>query len=115
MLGEQILVMYACRLRDAGVSASEIAKALDQKKKDVRVLALLDTLEYLKRGGRISKTAALAGNLLSIKPVIAIVDGRLPFLEKLAAQKTVAICSGRKLQNAMVLISPCRFVSVIPD
>ena len=58
-LGEQILVMYACRLRDAGVSASEIAKALDQKKKDVRVLALLDTLEYLKRGGRISKTAAL--------------------------------------------------------
>ena len=43
--------MYACRLRDAGASASEIAKALDQKKKDVRVLALLDTLEYLKRGG----------------------------------------------------------------
>ncbi len=60
-LGEQILVMYACRLRDAGASASEIAKALDQKKKDVRVLALLDTLEYLKRGGRISKTAALTG------------------------------------------------------
>ena len=51
-LGEQILVMYACRLRDAGASASEIAEALDQKKKDVRVLALLDTLEYLKRGGR---------------------------------------------------------------
>ena len=67
--------MYACRLRDAGVSAAGIAEALDQKKKDVRVLALLDTLEYLKRGGRISKTAALAGNLLSIKPVITIADG----------------------------------------
>ena len=86
-LGEQILVMYACRLRDAGASASEIAKALDQKKKDVRVLALLDTLEYLKRGGRISKTAALAGNLLSIKPVIAIVDGEVAVLGKARGSK----------------------------
>ena len=81
-LGEQILVLYACRLRDAGVSAAGIAEALDQKKKDVRVLALLDTLEYLKRGGRISKTAALAGNLLSIKPVITIVDGEVAVLGK---------------------------------
>ena len=86
-LGEQILVMYACRLRDAGVSASEIAKALDQKKKDVRVLALLDTLEYLKRGGRISKTAALAGNLLSIKPVITIADGEVAVLGKARGSK----------------------------
>lgn len=86
-LGEQILVMYACRLRDAGASASEIAKALDEKKKSVRVLALLDTLEYLKRGGRISKTAALAGNLLSIKPVIAIVDGEVAVLGKARGSK----------------------------
>ena len=101
-LGEQILVMYACRLRDAGVSASEIAKALDQKKKDVRVLALLDTLEYLKRGGRISKTAALAGNLLSIKPVIAIVDGEVAVLGKARGSKNgcnmlreeIAKCNG---------------------
>lgn len=101
-LGEQILVMYACRLRDAGASASEIAKALDQKKKDVRVLALLDTLEYLKRGGRISKTAALAGNLLSIKPVIAIVDGEVTVLGKARGSKNgcnmlreeIAKCNG---------------------
>lgn len=101
-LGEQILVMYACRLRDAGASASEIAKALDQKKKDVRVLALLDTLEYLKRGGRISKTAALAGNLLSIKPVIAIVDGEVAVLGKARGSKNgcnmlreeIAKCNG---------------------
>lgn len=94
--------MYACRLRDAGASASEIAKALDQKKKDVRVLALLDTLEYLKRGGRISKTAALAGNLLSIKPVIAIVDGEVAVLGKARGSKNgcnmlreeIAKCNG---------------------
>lgn len=86
-LGEQILVMYACRLRDEGASSTEIANALNQRKKDVRVLALLDTLEYLKRGGRISKTAALAGNLLSIKPVIAIVDGEVAVLGKARGSK----------------------------
>ena len=86
-LGEQILVLYACQLRDAGASAAEIASTLNTKKKDVRVVALLDTLEYLKRGGRISKTAAFAGNLLSIKPVIAIVDGEVAILGKARGSK----------------------------
>lgn len=86
-LGEQILVQYACRLQKSGKSAAEIAAALDQRKKDVRVIALLDTLEYLKRGGRISGAAALAGNLLSIKPVIAIVDGEVAILGKARGSK----------------------------
>lgn len=86
-IGEQILVRYACRLRDTGASAAEIAEILDQKKKDVRVIALLDTLEYLKRGGRISGAAALAGSLLSIKPVIAIVDGEVAVLGKARGSK----------------------------
>lgn len=86
-IGEHILVRYAMRLRDNGLPASEIAEELNRKKKDVRVLALLDTLEYLKRGGRISKTAALAGNLLSIKPVIAINDGEVAILGKARGSK----------------------------
>lgn len=86
-LGEQILVRYACRLRAEGKTAAEIAAALDIHKKDVRVIALLDTLEYLKRGGRISGAAALAGNLLSIKPVIAIVDGEVAVLGKARGSK----------------------------
>ena len=102
VLANRFLLMYACRLRDAGVSAAGIAEALDQKKKDVRVLALLDTLEYLKRGGRISKTAALAGNLLSIKPVITIADGEVAVLGKARGSKNgcnmlreeIAKCNG---------------------
>lgn len=86
-IGEQILVRYACRLRDTGANAAEIAEILDQKKKDIRVIALLDTLEYLKRGGRISGAAALAGSLLSIKPVIAIVDGEVAVLGKARGSK----------------------------
>lgn len=86
-LGEQILIQYACRLQKEGLTAAEIAEALDRRKKDVRVIALLDTLEYLKRGGRISGAAAFAGNLLSIKPVIAVVDGEVAILGKARGSK----------------------------
>ncbi len=86
-LGEQILVRYAYQLLQEGKSAADIASALEQQKGSVRLVALLDTLEYLKRGGRISGAAALAGNLLSIKPVIAIVDGEVAILGKARGSK----------------------------
>jgi DegV family protein with EDD domain len=86
-LGEQNLVMYAVRLRDEGLSAEEIAKKLEEAKTKVCVLAIFDTLEYLKQGGRISKTAAWAGNLLSIKPVISIEKGEVAILGKARGSK----------------------------
>lgn len=86
-IGEQVLVQYACRLQKEEKTAAEIAAALDQRKKDVRVVALFDTLEYLKRGGRISSTAAFAGNLLSIKPVIAVCHGEIAILGKARGSK----------------------------
>ena len=86
-LGEQILVLYAVKLRDEGLSAKEIAEKLEEKKKDVCVLAVFDTLEYLKHGGRISMTAAWAGNILSIKPVIAIEKGEVAILGKARGSK----------------------------
>ena len=55
---------------------------LEKEKKNIHLIALLDTLEYLKKGGRISKTAALAGNVLSIKPVVGVVDGEVIVLGK---------------------------------
>ena len=82
-LGEQVLVLYACQLRDKGYSVEEIVAALE----DIRVIAVLDTLEYLQRGGRISKTAAVAGNLLSIKPIISIVDGEVSLIGKARGTK----------------------------
>lgn len=74
-LGERILLQRGFALRDQGLSAKEIAETLDEEKKKIRLMALLDTLEYLKKGGRISATVALAGTLLSIKPVIKVEDG----------------------------------------
>lgn len=86
-LGEQILVLLACRLRDEGRSAADIAQILEERKRDIRLIALLDTLEYLRRGGRISGAAAIAGNLLSIKPVITVKDGEVAILGKARGSK----------------------------
>lgn len=81
-IGEQLLALRAVRLRDEGWNAWEIAEILNHEKKRIRLIALLDTLEYLKKGGRISSTAALAGAILNIKPVIAVVDGKLEMMGK---------------------------------
>jgi len=86
-VGEQLLVLRAVRLRDEGWSAWEIAEILNHEKKRIRMIALLDTLEYLKKGGRISATAAFAGTLLSIKPVVAVADGQLEMLGKARGSK----------------------------
>ena len=86
-VGERILIQLGLRLRDQGLSAAEIAAELDMQKKHIRVLALLDTLEYLKKGGRISATVAFAGNLLSIKPVIAIENGEVSLVGKARGSK----------------------------
>ena len=81
-IGSGILAEYALALVDRGLSAEEIVWKLLQKREDVRLLALLDTLEYLKKGGRISATAAIAGGLLNIKPVITITGGEIKVLGK---------------------------------
>lgn len=81
-IGEQNLVQYAIRLREKRLSAPEIAEGLDRVKNKICVLAVFDTLEYLKQGGRISKTAAWAGTVLSIKPVISVVKGEIAVLGK---------------------------------
>ena len=81
-IGEQILILYAKQLIEQGLPITEIVDMLNRKKKEICLIALLDTLEYLKRGGRISAAAALAGGVLSIKPVIAIENGEVAILGK---------------------------------
>ena len=81
-IGTGILAQLALQLADSGMDPRTIADRLTQEREKIRVVALLDTLEYLKRGGRISKTVALAGSLLSIKPVVAIREGKIEMLGK---------------------------------
>lgn len=86
-LGERCLVDYALRLKDQGKTAEEIVAELEQAKKRIRLLALLDTLEYLKKGGRISKSVAMVGGMLSIKPVVSVVDGEVIMVGKARGSK----------------------------
>lgn len=86
-VGEHVLIDYAFRLIDSGLPPAAIVEKLDILKKRIRLIALLDTLEYLKKGGRISSAAALAGNILSIRPVIAIEHGEVSILGKARGSK----------------------------
>ena len=75
--GAGILAEYALRCADEGMDAKELAELLMKKREDICVVGLLDTLEYLKRGGRISKSVAFAGGVLNIKPVLTFKDGEI--------------------------------------
>ncbi|MDO4419844.1 MAG: DegV family protein [Ruminococcus sp.] len=86
-IGAGILTEYALKLVEEGKSAKEIYNELIIARENVYIVALLDTLEYLKKGGRISSTAAIAGSLLSIKPVINVVDGVINTLGKARGSK----------------------------
>lgn len=86
-IGQGILVLYALRLVDEGLSAAEVAERVEGVVGRVRLLALLDTLEYLKRGGRIPKSVGTIGELLSIKPVVGVSDGEVVMLGKARGSK----------------------------
>ena len=68
----RFLANKACKMRDAGASAAEIVETLEDLKTRTKVIAAVDTLEYLCRGGRVSKAAAAIGNLANLKPIITV-------------------------------------------
>lgn len=74
-IGSALFVIKACEMVENGCSVEEIILSLEKLKKDVEVVFSVDTLEYLKMGGRISSTKAALGNLLSIKPILEVKDG----------------------------------------
>ena len=99
-IGSGILAEYALELIDRGLDAENIAWKLMQKREEVRLVAIVDTLEYLKRGGRISKTAAIAGGLLSIKPVIGVEDGEIRMLGKARGAKQAGSMLLQEMEKA---------------
>lgn len=96
-LGERVLVEYALRLVDEGRCAAQIAAAVEAVRDRVVVIGLLETLEYLVRGGRLSAAAGAVGTLLNVKPVVAAEDGLIVQLGKARGSK-----NGRNLLNQKV-------------
>ena len=82
-----VLAEYALRCASEGMGLDELAQHLSKKRDEVGLVAMVDTLEYLRRGGRISGAAALAGGVLGIKPVVTARDGELAVLGKARGSK----------------------------
>lgn len=78
----RLLVLKAVRLRDSGADVKDIVNILEDYKHKIRIVAFVDTLEYLYKGGRLSKTAATAGTLLKFKPIIGLREGNLEMFAK---------------------------------
>ena len=106
-IGLGILAEHALYLLDKGLNAEEIVWKLLQKREKIRLLALVDTLEYLKKGGRISSAVAFAGGMLNIKPVLYVPDrGTLDVAKKVRGRKAAlkAIIDG--ILHDLSLIDP---------
>ena len=81
-VSEQILVKYALQLIEQGMEYDKIVETLENDKKKIKLVGPLDTLEYLKKGGRISAAAAVFGSALSIKPIITVIEGKVEVIAK---------------------------------
>jgi len=86
-IGAAILAEQALSMADAGMDAQTIAEELTRQREEICVVAMLDTLEYLKKGGRISSTVAFVGGMLSIKPVVSLQEGKIVMLGKARGSK----------------------------
>lgn len=86
-IGQRILLQLAMQYVKHGMCIREIVDRINAERDNVQVIALLDTLEYLKKGGRISAAVALAGSLLSIKPVVSLIDGEVAMVGKARGSK----------------------------
>jgi len=74
---EGMMVLEACRMKDAGMDINAVAEKLEVLKETSRIFVTVDSLEHLQKGGRIGKATAMAGTILNIKPIIAMKDGEL--------------------------------------
>lgn len=98
-LGLRLLAEEANRLKAGGKTAEQIVSEIETLKNKVSLKAIVGTLDYLVKGGRLSKTAGFAGSLLSIKPLITIKDGRLEVLTKGRGKKGALDALWRKIEK----------------
>ena len=110
-MGEGILAELGVEMAGMGVAASEIARVLESRVKDLDLYVALDTLEYLKKGGRISGTRAAIGTILSVKPIITVRDGQVEQADKVrtrakARERVIELLTSRPLERLAVLYTP---------
>jgi DegV family protein with EDD domain len=110
-MGEGLLALLGAKRAEAGASGREIATEMERRVPDLDFFVALDTLEYLRRGGRISGAQAAIGGLLSIKPIITITDGVVDTADRVrtrakARERVVELLIERPLEALAILYTP---------
>jgi DegV family protein with EDD domain len=110
-MGEGILAQVASEMAASGASARAIVEVLEDRKTDLDLYVALDTLEYLRKGGRISGAQAAIGTLLSVKPIITIRDGVVHTADKprtrgKARERVLELLLARPIERLAVLYTP---------
>lgn len=111
-IGSALFVIKACEMVENGYSVNDILCTLEKYKNNVEVAFSVDTLEYLKMGGRISSTKAALGNLLSIKPILEVKDGLVSQKSQVRGKKqiystlakTIVNRFGKDLKNNTIIL-----------
>ena len=112
-MGQGLLAILAADLAEAGVPADGIARTIEGRADDALVVVCLDTLDYLKKGGRISGPQAAIGSLLGVKPIISIKDGLVDTVERVrtrskARERAIEFIMSAPIERLAVLhtVSP---------
>jgi DegV family protein with EDD domain len=108
-IGISWLVELAARLAEEGKELAEIVQQVEEARPRLRILALVETLEFLQRGGRIGRAAALAGTLLSVKPILSVRDGEVAPVERVRTMNSAL----RRLVELVVAMGPVERIGVI--
>jgi DegV family protein with EDD domain len=106
-----IPALMAAELAAAGLAAADIAQAVTDRLPDVDLFVAVDTLDYLRKGGRLSGTQAMIGTMLSVKPIITVTDGTVTVAEKprtrvKARARTIELVTAAPLERISILITP---------
>jgi DegV family protein with EDD domain len=105
------LALHAARMAATGASAAAIAESLRQRQQRITLFVALETLEYLRKGGRISAAEAAIGGLLAIKPIITVEEGIVVTADKprtraKARERVIELLTDRPAEEVHVLFSP---------
>jgi DegV family protein with EDD domain len=106
-----IPALMAAELAAAGLSAADIAERVRARLPDIDLFVAVDTLEYLRKGGRLSAARAAIGTMLSIKPIITVRDGLVTMAEqrrtrRAARDRVIELITARPLERLAVLHTP---------
>lgn len=112
-----MIVLKAAELAQKGMEAKEIVREIEEYKNRVKLLIMVDTLEYLKKGGRLSGAQAMIGGILNIKPILTIEDGKVVVVDKVRGKKKALKSiielmkdTGHDIKNQVVGIANARSI-----